>query len=173
MRHERFAIVLADVALREEPSLAPEVTGELAAVGVLNNNDILLPKDAADLSGVERNNPLYLKLVGHDSFFAGEFFYRFADHAVGRTPPDQRDGRVFGAEKLRRGDIVDRSLHFAATFLDHHTALVRVREFIADERAVFVVLVRGSDEDVTRDAGHRARGNAALGILEAQISLIV
>src|SRR2546427_8767446 len=110
MGHERFAVVLADVALRVEPGLAPEISGELATVSVLNHNDILLPEDATDLSGVERNNPFNLKLIGHDSLFAGEFFYRFANHAVGRTPPNQCNGGVFGTEKLWRGDIVDRRL---------------------------------------------------------------
>ena len=173
MRHERFAVVLADVALRVEAGLAPEITGELAAVAVLDNNDILLPEDAADLRGVEWNDPFDVKLIGHDSFFAGEFLDGFANHAFGRTPSDQRDGRVFGTDEFRRGDVVDRSLHFAAAFLDHHAAHVRVGEFIADERAVFVVLVRGGGEDVTGNAGHRARRDAALGVLETQIGLVV
>src|SRR2546428_1997953 len=130
MRHERFAVVLADVALRVEAGLAPEVSGELAAVSVLNNNDILLPEDAADLGGVKRHDPFYLKLIGDDSFLAGEFFYRFANHAVGRTPPDQRNGGVFRPEELWRGDGGDRALHFASAVLDHHAGPVRVGEFI-------------------------------------------
>src|SRR4051794_12855255 len=126
MRHEGFAVVLADVTLRVETSLAPKVTGELAAVGVLDNNDILLPKDPADLSGMERNDPFYLKLIRDDSFFAGEFFDGFANRAVRRTPADQCDGGVFRPKKFGRRDVVNRSLHFAAAFLDHHPALVRV-----------------------------------------------
>src|SRR5881394_4421423 len=157
MRHEGFAVVLADVTLRVEAGLASEISGELAAVGVLNNNDILLPKDPADLRGVEGNDPPDLKLVGHNAFFAGEFLDGFANYALGRTPADQRDSGVLGTEKLWRGDVVDRSLHFAPTFLDHHPALVRVGEFIADDRAIFVVLVRGRGEDVTGNAGHGAR----------------
>src|SRR5207253_3903860 len=116
MGHEGFAVVLADVAVRVEPSLAPEISGELAAVGVLNYNDILLPKDPADLSGVEWNDPSDLKLVGHDPFFAGEFLDGFTDHTIGRSPADQGDGGVFGPEKFWRGDFVDRRLHFAAAF---------------------------------------------------------
>src|SRR5438552_3319194 len=113
MGHEGFAVVLADVALRVEPGLAPEIAGELAAVSVLNHNDILLPKDPADLSGVEGNDPFYLKVVGHDAFFAGEFLDGFTNHAFGRTPAYQRNGGVFGAEKFWRSDVVDRRLHFA------------------------------------------------------------
>src|SRR6476469_7748830 len=99
MGHERFAVVFADVALGIEPGLAPEIAGELAAVGVLDHNDILLPKDPADLIGVEGNNPFYLKLVSHDAFFAGEFFDGFANHAFGGTPADQCDGGIFGSKK--------------------------------------------------------------------------
>src|SRR5436190_20363404 len=157
MRHERFAVVLADVTLGVESGLAPEIAGELAAVGVLNHNDILLPKDPADLGGVERNDPFYLKLVGYDAFFAGEFLDGFANHALGRTPANQSDGGILGPEKFWRGDVVDRRQHFAAAFLDHHSALVRIGELIADDRAVFVVLVRGGGEDVTGNARHSAR----------------
>src|SRR5207253_11056496 len=114
-----------------------------------------------------------LELIGHASCRAGAFFYGFANHAVRGTPPYQRDGGVFGAEKFRRGDVVDRSLHFAAAFLDHHPALVRVGEFITDQCAVFVVLVGGGSKDVTGNAGNRARGDAALGVFEAQVSLVV
>src|SRR2546429_8732985 len=110
MGHEGFAVVLADVALGVEAGLAPQVTGELAAVGVLNNNDILLPKDPADLSGVEGNDPFYLKLVGHDAFFAGEFLDGFANHALGRAPADQGDRGVFGAKKFWRSNVVNRGL---------------------------------------------------------------
>src|SRR5438105_12820872 len=123
MGHEGFAVVLANVTLRVEAGLAPQVTGELAAVSVLHNNDILLAKDPADLSGVEGNDPSYLKLIGHDALFAGEFLDGFAYHALGRAPADQCDGGVLGTEKFRRGDIIDSSLHFAPTFLDHHPAL--------------------------------------------------
>src|SRR5256714_10175896 len=157
MGHERFAVVLADVTLRVEPGLAPEIAGELAAVSVLNYNDILLPKDPADLSGVEGNDPFYLKVVGHDAFFAGKFLDGFTNHALGRAPADESDSGILGTEKLWRGDIVDRSLHFAAAFLDHHPALVRGGEFVADNRAVFVVLVGRRGGDVARDARDPAR----------------
>ncbi len=43
---------------------------------------LLLRKDAADLGGVEWNDPFDLKVVGHDAFFAGELLDRFANHAI-------------------------------------------------------------------------------------------
>ena len=64
-------------------------------------------------------------------------------------------------------------LHFSRPFLDHHAAFVRVGELIADERAVFVVFIRGGGEDVAGNTGHRARRDAALGVLETQIGLVV
>src|SRR5437764_2763357 len=129
MGHEGFAGVLADVTLGVEPGLAPEIAGELAAVSVLNHDDILLPKDPADLSGVEGNDPFYLKVVGHDAFFAGEFLDGFTNHALGRAPADESDSGILGTEKFWRRYVVDRRLHFPATFFDHHPALVRVGEF--------------------------------------------
>src|SRR2546430_9693201 len=124
MGHERFAVVLANVALGVESGLAPEIAGKLAAVGVLNHNDVLLPKDPADLGGVEGNDPFYLKVVGHDAFFAGKFLEGFANHALGRTPADESDSGVLGTEKFWRSNVVDRRLHFASAFLDHHLTLV-------------------------------------------------
>src|SRR6266581_4673854 len=41
VRHERLAVVLADVTVRRETGFAPEITGELAALIVLNDDDIL------------------------------------------------------------------------------------------------------------------------------------
>src|SRR5437588_3920357 len=107
MGHERFPVVLADVTLRVESGLAPEIAGELAAVGVLNHNHILLPKDPADLRGVEGNDPSNLKLIGHDAFFAGELLDGFANHALGRTPANQGNGGILGTEKFWRRDVVD------------------------------------------------------------------
>ena len=51
--------------------------------------------------------------------------------------------------------------------------LLRVGEFVADERAVFVVLVGRGGKDVPGHTRHGARRDAALGVLETQIGLIV
>src|ERR1041384_2615071 len=49
MRHERFAVVLADVAVRRKAGLAAQVAGKLAAVVILHNDDLLtLRKNGAD-----------------------------------------------------------------------------------------------------------------------------
>ena len=64
-------------------------------------------------------------------------------------------------------------LHLARALLHHHAALVRVGEFVADERAVLVVLVGGGDVDVAGHARHGAGRDAALGVLVAQIGVVV
>src|SRR5713101_4467344 len=49
MRHERLAIVLTDVTARGETGFAPEITGELATLIVLNQDDIVTaPENGAD-----------------------------------------------------------------------------------------------------------------------------
>src|SRR5438093_13498317 len=57
VRHERFAVVLADVTVRSETGFAPEITGELSAVIVLNQDHILAaPENGADLRRAKWHN---------------------------------------------------------------------------------------------------------------------
>src|SRR5215471_10071385 len=84
VRHERLAVVLADVTVRGETGFAPEITGELAALIVLNDDHILTaPENGADLRRVQRHNPFNGELIGYDAFFARKFFHRFPDYACG------------------------------------------------------------------------------------------
>ena len=84
MRHERFAVVLADVTVRVEAGFAPEITGELAAMIVLDHDDILALRENALISAACSGTiHLICELIGHDSFFAGQFFHRFENHALG------------------------------------------------------------------------------------------
>src|SRR4029079_17478404 len=92
MRHERFAVILADVTVRGETGFAPEITGELATLIVLNQDHVLAaPENGADFRRMQRNNPFMGELMGHDAFFAREFFHRFPDYARSRAPTHQRD----------------------------------------------------------------------------------
>src|SRR5437870_11081719 len=55
VRHERLAVVLADVTVRIETGFAPEITGELAALIVLNQDDDLTsPENGAAIRTTER-----------------------------------------------------------------------------------------------------------------------
>src|ERR1700720_684933 len=84
VRAERFAVVLADVTVCSETGFAPKITGELAALIVLNQDHILAaPENGADLRRVQRHDPPNGELIGNYAFFAGQFFRRFPDDAFG------------------------------------------------------------------------------------------
>src|SRR6266487_2972453 len=108
VRHERFAVVLADVTVRGETGFAPEITGELATLIVLNQDDILTaPENGADFRRVQRYNPFNGKLIGYDAFFACQFFHRFPDYARSRAPTYQRDISLLWTNEFRWRDVVD------------------------------------------------------------------
>src|SRR6266487_1800619 len=174
VRHERFAVVLADVTVRGETGFAPEITSELPAVIVFNQDHVLTAyENGADLRRVQRHNPFNGDLIGHDAFFARQFFHRFADYARGRAPTHQRDIGILRTNEFRRRDVFDRALHFAGAFLHHHPPFLRIGEFITDERAVFVVFVGRGGKNVTEHSRHRARRNSARRVLVTQIRLVV
>src|SRR6266496_4647047 len=110
VRHKRLAVVLADVTVGIETGFAPEITGELAALIVLNQDHILAaPENGADLRRVQWHDPFNGELIGHDAFFAREFFHRFPDYARGRAPTHQRDIGLLWTKELRRRDVLDRA----------------------------------------------------------------
>src|SRR5213596_4413108 len=82
--HKRLAVVLADVTVRGETGFAPEITGELATLIVLNQDHILTaPENGADFRRMQRHNPFNGELNGYDAFFVRQFFHRFPDYARG------------------------------------------------------------------------------------------
>src|SRR5438067_9212636 len=174
VRHERLAVVLADVTVRGETGFASEVTGELTTLIVLNHNHILTaPENFPDFRHVQRHNPFNRELIGHDPFFGCEFFHRFTDYPRSRAPTDKRDISLLRTNEFRRRDVVDRALHFAGAFLHHHPPLLRIGEFITDERAVFIVLVGRGGKNVPGHSRHRAGRNSARRVLITQIRLVV
>src|SRR5207245_1071501 len=105
VRHEWFAVVFADVPVRGRAGLGAQVTGELAAVIVFDDNHPLaLRKNTRHHVGVERDNPLDVQLIRHDALFAGELFDGFANYSFGRAPADERDLGVFRPDELGRSD---------------------------------------------------------------------
>src|SRR4029077_11633773 len=100
-------------------------------------------------------------------------FHRFPDYARGRAPTHQRDISLLWTDEFRRRDVVDRALHFAGAFLHHHPPLLRIGEFITDERAVFIVLVGRGGKNVTGHSRHRAGRNSAGRVFVTQIRLVV
>src|SRR5947199_349643 len=70
MRHERFAIVLADVAIRDIARLTSEVARELSAVVVFHDDGVLRKlEDVQNSFPVQRNEPPDLELIGGDTAF--------------------------------------------------------------------------------------------------------
>ncbi len=62
--------------------------------------------------------------------------------------------------------------HLAHALFVHRLALVRIGELVADQHAVFIVLVGGDDVHVARRARHRARRDAAGGDLVALVAAV-
>ncbi len=89
---------------------------------------------------VQRNQPADLQLIGGDSLL-GQQLARFLDDALGRSPADQ--GHVGIRRALQRGRL-NRGFNagdFAHPLFHHGAALHGVGVFVADEHAVFIVLV--------------------------------
>src|SRR5262249_51144806 len=164
----------ADMTVRLETGFTPEITGELATLIVLDQDHALAAlKNGADLLRAQRHNPFDGELIGHDAFFAREFFHRFPDHAGSGAPTHQRDIGLLWTNEFRRRDVLDRALHFAGALLHHHPPLLRIGEFIADKCAVFIMLVGRGSKNVTWHSRHRARRNSARRVLVTQIRLVV
>src|SRR5260370_8175550 len=74
MRHERFAVVLANVAAGHKAGFAAQVARELAAVVVLHDDGMpRAPQDFENGFAMPRHKPANLELVGTDSLFPQNF----------------------------------------------------------------------------------------------------
>src|SRR5229473_1333666 len=94
VRHERFAVVLADVAVRHKTGFAAQVAGKLAAEIIFDDDGV--PRVFQNLKNgftMQRHEPADLQLIGGDSFLI-EDLAGFLDYTFRRTPPDQRYIRV-------------------------------------------------------------------------------
>src|SRR6267378_4210283 len=163
VRHEGFAVVLANVAVRHKAGLAAQVARKLAAVIVLHDDGVPgVLQNFENGIAMKRHNPANLKLIGGDSLFI-ENFAGFLDHTFRGTPADQRNIGVRRPQQRRRRDGGFNAGHFAHALVHHGAALDGIGEFVANQYAVFHVFVGGDGVDVAGDAGNRARRNAALG----------
>src|SRR6266516_3699276 len=103
MRHERFAIVLADVAIRDVARLTSEVARELSAVVVLHDDGVLRkPEDVQNSFPVQRDEPPESGVNGGDTLFIQDCD-SFANDAFCGTPADQGDICVWWADE--RGEF--------------------------------------------------------------------
>ncbi len=90
-----------------------------------------------------------------------------ADHALGGSPADQRNLGIPWAPQFRRRNGGSIPAIFRMRFSIMARRLMRVGELVADQHAVFVVLVGGDGVDVARNARNGARRDAAVGDLVA------
>src|SRR6266849_8598811 len=87
VRHEWFAIVLADVSARDVAGFATQITGELAAVVVLYDDRVpRVFQNVKNHLAVQRHEPANLELVGRNSLFA-EDLASLLDHSFGGPQP--------------------------------------------------------------------------------------
>ena len=96
VRHERLAIVLADMAVGDEAGFAAQVAGKLAAVVVLDDDRVPgIFEDVDNRIAMQRHQPADLELIGGDALLRQDFA-GLLDDAVGGAPADQRDIGVRG-----------------------------------------------------------------------------
>ena len=68
VRHERFAVVLANVSVGDEAGFAAQVAGELAAVVVLDDDGVACAlQNVDDRVAVQRDEPADLQLIGRNA----------------------------------------------------------------------------------------------------------
>src|SRR5712691_1438380 len=159
--HEWFPIVLSYIPIRHEAGFAAQVASELAAVVVLY--DDRAPRAFEDVQNrvaVQRHEPADLELVGRNALL-GEDLTGLLNHSLGRAPADQRDIGIARTPQLGRGNRDLDAGNLPHALFHHGAALCRIREFVADQDAIFIVFVTCRRVRVARNARDGARGNTA------------
>src|SRR6266851_3053549 len=157
VRHEGFAVILADVPVRHEAGFTAQVARKLAAVVVLHDDGVArVPQNLQNRFAMQRHEPADLQLIGRDSFMI-EDLAGFFDYARRRTPADQSHiGIARACQSWRRHCRLDPG-DLAHALFHHGAPLDRIGELIADQYAVFHVFVRGHGVDVPGHARNGAR----------------
>src|SRR6266853_2065837 len=162
VRHERFAIVLANVAVRHVAGFAAQITRKLATEVVLDNDGVPRAfQNVENRFAMQRDEPADLQLIGRDSLFP-EDLTGFLDHPFGRPPADQGNVSIAGTHQYRRRNGSLNADHLAHALLHHGTALDRICVLVADQHAIFIVFVRAGGVGVAGHSWNSARRNTAL-----------
>src|SRR4029453_189288 len=98
--------------------------------------------------------------------------YGFTNDSFGGAPPQQSDLSVFAAPELRRVDQRQNRFHLAQALFMHGLALVRIGIFVADQYAVFIVIVGGDDMFESRSPRDRAWRNARFSKLVTLVAAV-
>ena len=109
---------------------------------------------------MKRNKPSDLELICGDARFIQDF-YGFTNDALCGTPPDQGDICCRCTDQRGKFDGCFDAANLSLPLFHHRAPFGGVGKFIADQHAVFVVLIRCCRMRVTRHTRNRARGYAA------------
>ena len=163
MRHEGLSVIFANVPVGDKAGLAAQIAGELPTVVVLDNDGVARAlQQVEDRVPMQRDEPSYRQMIGGDTRLPQKLA-GLVNHPVGRAPADQCDVRVGRTLELRRWDRGRNAIHLAHALFHHGAALDGVRVFVADQHAVFIVLVARDSMSMAGHTGNGARGNSALG----------
>src|SRR6266849_1310683 len=159
--HERFPVILSDVPVRYEAGFAAQVTGELAAVVVLHNDRV--PRALEDVENrlsVQWHEPADLELIGRNALLDKDLA-GLLNHSFRGAPTNQGDVRITRAPQLRWRHCGFNSRNLPHALFHHGPAFGWIRELVADQNPVFVVLITRSCVSMTEYSGNGARRDSA------------
>src|SRR6476660_7366967 len=119
---------------------------------------------------MEWYKPPDLKVVCGDAIFI-QNFHGFANDAVGGTPANQCDGSSRFADEYGGLDCGLDTCDFPLTLFHHCAPFEWVCKFVADQHAVFIVLIRRGGVRITRHTRNGTRRNAAFSDCVTVISI--
>src|SRR5229473_7482017 len=139
VRHEGFAVVLADVAVWHKAGFAAQVARKLAAIVVLHDDGVArVFQNFENRVAMQRYEPTDLQLIRRDPFII-EDLAGFLDYTLRRTPADQGNIGVARTRQRWRRHCGLHPGHLEPAALHHHTEHDRIGEDVADQHAVLHV----------------------------------
>ena len=152
VRHERLAVILADVAVGVKAGLRAQVTRKLAAVIVLDDDARAWTVESMRLISSAWKGTSHLIWSWFATMPSSAASFSTASRITPWVEPQPTSvTAAFSGPNSRGGnELRQGGLHLAPALLDHHPPLVRVGELVADQRAVLIVLVGGRDEHDAR-----------------------
>lgn len=141
--HEWFPVVPLDVPGWHETGFAAQIAGELAAVVVLNTNRVPgIFEDVQNCVAVQRHEPADLELMGRNALLGEDLTGVFNSSITPLVEPQPIN--VTSASRGHHSTAEARGLdagNLAHALFHQGAALWRVREFVADQDASFIVFV--------------------------------
>ena len=150
MRHERLAIVFSNVAVGDDAGFGSQITRELAAVVILDDDDFLLFETIAVIASQWRGtiHLIWRLLAATPSSFAN---FCMASRMTPSVEPQPTKVTCASSGPTSRG-LQERQnrFHLAHALFMHGLALVGVGVFVADQHAILVMFIGRHDMRVSR-----------------------